>query len=480
MAKSEYYELIKGDVPLFNARTTEKELYSINSKFGNNIVVEGALEKSRSIIEQMGVTDYKFQERVINYSYSDLYRNSIFKTNFCFGEDKTINITEEEILLKIEKLAELIIDNSIVTGDGKNRERSWLGYIEVEKSFRQISPVGINLYDGNTGIALFFAALYYVTNKEIYRSYCIEILNPVQKYLNRFNLDFEIQNGFYNGYFGVIYSLRLVSQLINDNSYLDLSNKLLSKITCETVSSRYFDITTGNAGALLTLLRLNQNDQYEPLIKTLINSVLKEICWSEDGAYFGLEGYTGFSHGTSGVSHLIYAYSKRGNKELKKIVSELIKFERNLFDSDRLNYKKSLTDQNCDYKWCHGLPGILVNRLILYNQDYRDENIEREIEICISGIKKNGFGSNYCLCHGDLGNLMILKKAASILNDDNLEQTVKSNSLIIANILFNKIFNDDVFVKYSGFGLMTGLAGIGYSLVYLLFNDKEVANILAL
>lgn len=481
VVKSEYCEMLKADIPLFNSRTTLKGLYSSNCQCGNDIIVEIALEKSKSIIMEMGENDYLFQERVINYSYSDVYRNSIFKTNFYFDDNKIVSIKKDEILSKIEQLAELIINNSILIGDKENRERSWLGYIEVEKSFRQLSPVGINVYDGNTGIALFFAALYNVTKKEKYRSYCIEILNPVQRYLKRFNPEIDKQNGFYNGYFGVIYSLTLVSKLINSKSYLDLSNKLISSITSENVSSNNFDIIMGNAGALLTLLRLNKHDEYDSLINILINSIFKEICVSEHGIYFGKEGYTGFAHGTAGISHLIYEQNKKdNNKDFKRVVSELIRFERNMFDYDNQNYKKDLINQTYDYKWCHGLPGILVNRLNLYKQGYRDNNIEREIKTGICGIKEKGFGFNYCLCHGDLGNLMILKKAALTMHDDNLVKAVELNSLNISDLIFNKIFNDDVFIKYSGFGLMTGLSGIGYSLLYLLFNDKEIPNILAL
>lgn len=481
VVQSEYFEMLKGDIPLFNARTTSKGFYSTNFECGKEIVVDIALEKVESIINEMGEKDYLFQERIINYSYSDVYRNSIFKTNFCFDEYSEDNLKKDEVLLKIEKLAEIIIDNSILIDNKSNRERSWLGYIEVEKNFRQMSPVGINLYDGNTGIALFFAALYNITNNEKYRSYCNEILNPVKQYLKKFNAEVEIQNGFYNGYFGVIYLLSVISKLINDKSYLELSNKLISSITLENISSNNFDILIGNAGALLTLLRLNKDGKHDLLIKTLINSIIKEINVNKYGYYLGVEGYTGFAHGTAGVSHLIYEQCRRNkDKELENIVRELIRYERNLYNNHNQNYKKDLLSQTYDYKWCHGLPGILVNRVDLYKQGYFDEDIKREIEIAISGIKRNGFGFNYCLCHGDLGNLMILNKAALSMNDSKLYKTVKSNSLIISSLLFKKIFEDDKFIKYSGFGLMTGLAGIGYSLLYLLFDDKEIPNILAI
>ncbi|MBO1925649.1 hypothetical protein J4711_13125 [Staphylococcus epidermidis] len=60
-------------------------------------------------------------------------------------------------------------------------------------------------------------------------------------------------------------------------------------------------------------------------------------------------------------------------------------------------------DSKPPFAWCHGSPGIILNR---EKSNYFKNN---DRKIIISEILKIGFSRTHCLCHGDLGNAMILK-----------------------------------------------------------------------
>jgi len=70
--------------------------------------------------------------------------------------------------------------------------------------------------------------------------------------------------------------------------------------------------------------------------------------------------------------------------------------------------------------WCHGSCGFLLERLLLKQAGYKDSYIEKEIEFAVDHIKKEGIGTIPVYCHGDLGNLSILKMYATIYGDKEL------------------------------------------------------------
>ncbi len=64
--------------------------------------------------------------------------------------------------------------------------------------------------------------------------------------------------------------------------------------------------------------------------------------------------------------------------------------------------------------WCHGAPGVALGRtLALPFAD--DAEIRREIEIAVDTTLTLGMGAEPTLCHGDLGNLMVVARAAAAL-----------------------------------------------------------------
>ncbi|MFW3569863.1 lanthionine synthetase LanC family protein [Staphylococcus caprae] len=118
------------------------------------------------------------------------------------------------------------------------------------------------------------------------------------------------------------------------------------------------------------------------------------------------------------------------------------------------------------FAWCHGSPGILLNRLEFNNAQIDNKRLAHE-------ILRQGFSRTQCLCHGDLGNAVILKYSKLV--------DTKKIIAIISEILEGKKVKDikcGLGANIQNLDLMTGLTGVSYGLIYLI--NPEVPNILTL
>jgi len=192
--------------------------------------------------------------------------------------------------------------------------------------------------------------------------------------------------------------------------------------------------------------------------------------YSDDSVFWGsnveTEGYTGFAHGTSGISAMLmrlYAINK--NPNILKMVEKSLNYERLMFSAKDENWYINAANDATSIGWCHGAPGILLNRLILKQNNYYDDFIDHEIQIALSTTIKLGFGNNDTLCHGDLGNLDILQYAADILGDSFLKNRCLNTYNEIYTDFINEDWNEGYFRSICIYGLMVGLSGYGYSIL---------------
>lgn len=72
-----------------------------------------------------------------------------------------------------------------------------------------MGPAGNDLYDGNSGIALFYAILYKVTADEKWLNMVYMVLEPIKDVLDNPDEHFEKFNlGAFSGMFGWLYAMQ--------------------------------------------------------------------------------------------------------------------------------------------------------------------------------------------------------------------------------------------------------------------------------
>lgn len=125
--------------------------------------------------------------------------------------------------------------------------------------------------------------------------------------------------------------------------------------------------------------------------------------------------------------------------------------------------------------WCHGASGILLSRASLKKHNLplsekRKNKIDEDIEIAVRTTLKNGFGHSHCLCHGDLGNMLILKYASSELNTKN--DIDKRYDIYMSHLISQLKDKWECGIPYKNSpGMMLGLSGIGFGLLSLMNED---------
>lgn len=93
--------------------------------------------------------------------------------------------------------------------------------------------------------------------------------------------------------------------------------------------------------------------------------------------------------------------------------------------------------------------------------------IEADLEVAVEATRRHGVGFNHCLCHGDLGNLELLRSAAVVLDRPELAGEVERRGRLIVEGLGRVGPLCGTPMGSETPGLMNGLAGIGYGLLRL-------------
>ena len=200
-----------------------------------------------------------------------------------------------------------------------------------------------------------------------------------------------------------------------------------------------------------------------------------------------LLGYTTRERLNTFVHDIIESSMEKNHIEMSSEIYEAmmdlrkIMFQ-NVYDHPEAK-KEENSDNRCMAAWCHGAPGILLARSKMYNlvKDSSDYiTVQCDIERALFATKMYGFTDNDCLCHGNLGNTEILLEYSKECNDEEVRHMMLSARTQIAMDIINE--NYDCARSYlHGYkipGFMTGISGMGYSLLRDLY--PELPCILAL
>lgn len=212
---------------------------------------------------------------------------------------------------------------------------------------------------------------------------------------------------------------------------------------------------------------------YQKLQETFITiDGMPGITWSE-------KGYVGYAHGNAGIIAQLYRlYNITEEEDIKILIDKALSFERSLYVEKERNWKRSIVESHFSYGWCHGAPGILMGKLQLLKMGFSDELINKEVQIAIDTTISSGLRQNWCLCHGDMGNLVILKEAGLVLNDDKLySQSVSSIENFIECLV--EMMQTEKFKQEENNGFMLGLSGVGYEILRV-GREDNMPNIMAL
>lgn len=482
LTELEIENLIHMNIPYFYYYGNGKKIYNQNKSISNYFfytLEESILYKLNNLSEK----DKLWQVRIISDSLRSDEMNFIPHMsqneikdyrNFHIHKENSIIEKFNNLIFSIEDLIsskQVEIDNtySWIVKDLYGK----LGNRTIEREV--MDP---NLYRGLSGMALYYWALYKYTSDKSYLEKSKKITIQIQKELDAFN-DYPL--GAFDGIYSYIYLCSNIYIDTNDKYFIVEAMKYIRDSFDKIKKDSLNDFISGNAGVLVILINLysniTDNVYKEDILKGIELSVARliENANIEENNLINWKSeeddvLLGFAHGTSGIAYALDLYLSKIKyvDEIFDLVKSANMFEEMYRIKNHWPHPHS-RDSKPPFAWCHGSPGIILNR---EKSNYFKNN---DRKIIISEILKIGFSRTHCLCHGDLGNAMILK---------DISNSGKENEQI-QNIIFEILKDINVDNLKCGIGhdietvdFLTGISGISYGLMYILGTD--IPNILRL
>ena len=475
--------LKSNDVPCFSIPLCGRQLQSVYGQDIDNYLSNTPYSSVKLRIENLGPNDFDKQHWIINSSLKTL------ATRYGLTKDELISSTSlseapMESVTNDGLIDKFIFNHLNLIHFSNKKEATWLGISLMQDNWT-FDKVSNTLYEGQLGNTLFLACYASQYNDPIAQQLTDKSLAFILKGLN----DKEVSIGAFDGLSGYLYVLShafaLTKILPVNNDYLKCVNSIKPRLKSLIAQDKGLDIISGAAGCLLSCLSAYKAfDDIECLdLATLCGDHLLDTAQTETvGCSWLINGQekalSGFSHGASGISYALTAlYKITGNKSYFIAAKQGIAFENSLFSKKYGNWKdnRGFVGDSTAYStsaWCHGGAGILFSRLAMLpllpkgSEEYIQ--FSADIKISIQGVVKQGFNLNHSLCHGTVGNLVILKKALQYMPDaalqSKLDAEIKRLEADISSIADIKCATP---LEIHDPGFMIGLSGIGWGYLYL-------------
>ncbi|HSF49680.1 MAG TPA: lanthionine synthetase LanC family protein, partial [Nitrososphaeraceae archaeon] len=281
-----------------------------------------------------------------------------------------------------------------------------------------------DIYTGSSGIGLFLCNLYNVTKNDKYLSYAEKTALWLNEKTSRIKNNNDFLPGLYFGESGVGLFFLALYDITSNSKYLDLAIEKSNQVC--SIAHKSPDITNGASGTglyNLILYDITMNDIFKQRASNLGHFLLKNLkigftpYWNFPDE-LGFEkikdsSFLGFAHGLAGIGYFmaeLFDVTKEKqylNKtiEIAGLLSE--KASKTLIDKSGLNWPKDFDDSTFSTFWCHGATGIGLFFLkafeITKNKDYLD--IALRAGKTVSIVSKS-LGTTQC--HGLAGNIEFL------------------------------------------------------------------------
>lgn len=465
--------LQKMDIPIFEADIINGKVYDGEGREYclDDFIPDKSFYQRKHICEK----DLQYQIKCMELSLDMLTERRL---------PEIIHKKEEMVLSKeriVRNIANNLCDSVVISGE----DITWDNIVYYDDKTWKLAPMGLELYDGLAGIAVFFASLCTTCSTEKYQKLFKLTCNKLFAYTDQ-NRDFaqgtQINNsGLLKGEGSILYAYLLLYKITGEQKFLFYAEK--HSMYFEKVLLQYenVDYLSGSAGAVIVLVKMYAETNHRKYLDAAV--FLGEKIWkrAKKQAYgYGIERedgglpLAGMAHGTSGYL-MAYAYLLENLNETKyrNRIEELLAYENSLYNSQNSNWKdlrKAEEESQYTTAWCHGAPGIAIARMKLNGMEAFAENqtVREDIFCCLHVLEQNKKDNSICLCHGLAGNLWIMNYLSEWCGSDEgkagqrkSEELLKrmSNPL---NILPRERYN---------LSLMTGVTGIG-----LFLNDEKLCR----
>lgn len=499
----EVEDLERGDVPLLSTHYESLDITANGNEWISKVFSKSGQQSVSDRLNAMDDVDMQRQAWLIRGTL-DVRRpvEALAKKRWDTGlpELSTKTVARPEYLEYALSIGERLSNLMVSSIDQNN----WfdITYIDEGDGVNRLRPMGLELYGGLCGMALFFEHLAREAGSMEMADVSHRAMQTIQLHVDYPQELIESGTGAFNGWPSIVYLYTHLARVRKDNTLLADAEKLVEVLSGALSEPSDFDLISGVSGTLLVLSQLSQQVD-NPRIKQIVGQLAEWLASSAVEQPTGLgwvnsitqeQPLTGLGHGAAGV---ILALTEAAicleQPRYLDIVKQALAYEDTWFCDQRKNWMdlrvdRMHNDQHEDfYAWCHGAPGIGLARVACARRlelaSMGDPNLintlRSSIRLAAESTLTAGFGDSHCLCHGDFGNLEMIMSAADYLDDSQLREKGERRAMQLLKSIDEYGYRCGSAKDRELLGLMLGLAGIGYGLLRL-YNPQTVPNVLIL
>lgn len=490
----EIADLQSGNIPFFTSRPRARDLWTSRGARIPDFFEQSSLENVKHRIACLDESDLALQIWLIRASLATLSGHSHEGGGQIIAartkeHDRTA--TSADLIGAAESVGDRLHEIALVE-DGS---ASWLGLGNRGGDYWTLEPIGLDLFAGTAGVALFLGYLGTITGKERHTELAMTLVEDACEALAAESEINVTSIGVFTGPSGWMYTLAHLALLLGESSLLDAADQIRARVMTHVDGDNTLDVIGGSAGLTRALAAIHRCDPTKELLNDIAhcaNHLVSRAERAQGGMAWRTNvparaPLTGFSHGASGIAWaLLEAAALTGHTDCADVARAAFQYERDVFlpqidnwpDFRKPSGGTTSSVPPAMTSWCHGAPGIGLARLrALKHLD--DLRLRRDVDSALSTTIARGFGTNHSICHGDVGNVQLIAEAGAILGRPDLaERAAEISGRIVAAIREGRpVCGTPAGIETPG--LMVGLAGIGFGLLRLADPDR-VPSVLTL
>ena len=411
---SELRQLAQWDTPAFVVAATGTDLLSGDEVVLPDAMTASPLDSITNALERIDENFIELSEWLIQVSFAPYYEEDTEGTAFRFSNPVAPGTAT------LTRHSWDALNLGFVGGENEFTP-TWLGARLSDTAHQYWYPheLSIDAYAGSSGVAL--ASAHVDGSRTRADDFFRQLVDKLQQ---ADLLDPRFTRGALAGTESALWAADCYAQLVNDAALAGQARQLLR--TLAVAPSNGYDIVAGDAGMVLLMTNLVANplnDSEQSLAALRIVSRRLADWVLSDRKPMSL---TGYAHGTAGVGAALalaapLVRSSEVDSAARAVLISLL---------DERDPRTGLWPIGTDHKfkgrgWCSGSPGLLLALAQIHSTGrFDDHHLEPTISLLVDATKRDCFGGNISLCHGDVGNLWILRHVASLTQDDHLAEDV--------------------------------------------------------
>ena len=330
---------------------------------------------------------------------------------------------------------------------------TWLGFTFDFASQRYgFSPLKLGLYDGASGISIFFAGLARQTGRQDFRNMALAGLASARMAIQRETLVGDIGCSLATGAAGICLALSVCAELLDEKQLSgDAAHLMTSALSITAAEASATDLLGGALGLLGAGARLLRDDEDSGLRARLV-SLADKLSAEAALAMRKAEANTSFAHGLCGTLAALSCFPSSKSDDVRH---------------DVLNWFEHWLDTPAnkpDYHWCSGETGAIQALLAAPTHDHA------RLAARVRALAQAPSHRFHHVCCGNLGRAETIADAGLALGSTELlTEAQTAGHKILTTIQDTKRWGLPMGEVTDTFnpGFFQGLSGIGYSLLRL-------------